>query len=102
MRWTWPSALCPRWGAISASRLTPLLVPVTINAIVGAEGIMDAMDLRAFGAGPRTWVHQLTYRRADKALIAAGALLFVGSTVLAFMDVGDLWVPELLLRLAAG
>jgi len=83
-------------------RLAPLLVPVTVNAIVGAEDIIDAMDLRAFGVGPRTWVHQLTYRRADKVLIAASALIFVGSTVLAFMGVGRLWVPELLLRLATG
>ncbi|HIE39709.1 MAG TPA: energy-coupling factor transporter transmembrane protein EcfT [Anaerolineales bacterium] len=83
-------------------RLAPLLVPVTINAIVGAEDIIDAMDLRAFGIGPRTWVHRLTYRRADYALIAASALIFVGSTVLAFMGVGGLWVPEMLLRLAAG
>jgi energy-coupling factor transport system permease protein len=83
-------------------RLAPLLVPVTINAIVGAEDIIDAMDLRAFGVGPRTWVRQLFYRRADKALIAAGALIFVLSTVLAFMDIGDLWVPAVLLRLAAG
>jgi len=83
-------------------KLAPLLVPVTINAIVGAEDIIDAMDLRAFGIGPRTWVHRLTYRRADYALIAAGVLLFVGSTVLAFMEVGRLWVPEVLMRLATG
>jgi len=83
-------------------KLAPLLVPVTINAIVGAEDIIDAMDLRAFGIGPRTWVHRLTYRRADYALIAAGGLIFVGSTVLAFMGVGGLWVPEFLMRLATG
>jgi energy-coupling factor transport system permease protein len=83
-------------------KLAPLLVPVTINAIVGAEDIIDAMDLRAFGIGPRTWVRQLTYRRADHIFIAAGVLIFVASTVLAFMDVGDLWVPEALLRLATG
>ncbi len=83
-------------------RLAPLLVPVTINAIVGAEDIIDAMDLRAFGVGPRTWVRQLTYRRADKALIVASISLFVGSTILAFMGVGQLWVPEVLLRLAGG
>ncbi len=83
-------------------RLAPLLVPVTINAIVGAEDIIDAMDLRAFGVGPRTWVRQLTYCRADKALIAASVLLFAGSTALAFMGIGRLWVPEALLRLAAG
>jgi len=83
-------------------RLAPLLVPVTINAVVSAEDIIDAMDLRAFGVGPRTWVRQLTYRRADKALIVASILLFVGSTILAFMGIGRLWVPEVLLRLAGG
>ncbi len=83
-------------------KLAPLLVPVTINAIVGAEDIIDAMDLRAFGVGPRTWVHRLTYRRADYILIALSALIFVASTVLAFMGVGRLWVPDPLLRLATG
>ncbi len=83
-------------------RLAPLLVPVTINAIVGAEDIIDAMDLRAFGVGARTWVRELTYRRADKVLIAASALIFAVSTVLAFMGIGRLWVPEALLRLATG
>lgn len=83
-------------------RLAPLLVPVTVNAIVGAEDIIDAMDLRAFGVGPRTWVRQLTYRRADKVLIAASVLTFAVSTGLGFMGVGKLWVPEALLRLATG
>jgi len=83
-------------------RLAPLLVPVTINAIVGAEDIIDAMDLRAFGVGPRTWMRRLTYRRADVVLIAAGALIFLASTVLAFMGIGKLWVPAALLRLATG
>lgn len=83
-------------------KLAPLLVPVTINAIVGAEDIIDAMDLRAFGVGPRTWVYKLTYRKRDWILIGAGVLVFVASTILAFMEIGDLWVPELLLRLAVG
>lgn len=81
-------------------KLAPLLVPVTINAIVGAEDIIDAMDLRAFGAGTRTWVHKLTYRRADRVLIAVSILVFVISTVLVFMGIGGLWVPEALLHLA--
>lgn len=81
-------------------KLAPLLVPVTINAIVGAEDIIDAMDLRAFGIGPRTWVHKLAYRHADKALIAISILVFVISTVLVFMGIGGLWVPEALLHLA--
>jgi len=83
-------------------RLAPLLVPVTINAIVGAEDIVDAMDLRAFGIGPRTWVRRLTYCRADYLLIAASVLLFVASTVLAFLGLGRLWVPAVLLHLATG
>ena len=81
-------------------KLAPLLVPVTINAIVGAEDIIDAMDLRAFGVGPRTWVHQLHYERRDWFLIGAGVLLFVASTVLAFIGVGKLWIPAALFRLS--
>ncbi len=83
-------------------RLAPLLVPVTVNAIVSSEDIIDAMDLRAFGVGPRTWVHQLTYRRADKILIGAAIALFLVSTVLSILGVGRLWVPDFLLRLATG
>jgi energy-coupling factor transport system permease protein len=83
-------------------KLAPLIVPVTINAIVGAEDIIDAMDLRAFGIGPRTWVHRLTYRRRDTMLIAISALIFVGSTVLSIIGIGRLWVPQALLRLATG
>lgn len=83
-------------------RLAPLVVPVTINAIIGAEDIIDAMDLRAFGVGPRTWVHELHYRRADYLLIGFSILVFVASTILSFMEIGRLWVPEALLRLAGG
>jgi energy-coupling factor transport system permease protein len=80
-------------------KLAPLIVPVTINAIVGAEDIIDAMDLRAFGVGPRTWVHRLAYQRRDTMLIAISALIFVGSTVLSILGIGRLWVPQALLRL---
>jgi energy-coupling factor transport system permease protein len=83
-------------------KLAPLLVPVTINAIVGAEDIIDAMDLRAFGVGPRTWVHRLAYQRRDKILIASAVVVFAGSTVLSIVGIGTLWVPQMLLRLAAG
>ena len=82
-------------GVIAQIRkLAPLLVPVTINAIVGAEDIIDAMDLRAFGVRPRTWVHKLAYVRADKVLIALGVLMFVTSTILVFMGIGNMWIPD--------
>lgn len=60
------------------------------------------MNLRAFGVGPRTWVHRLSYQRQDRILIAISKLIFAGSTVLSFLGIGRLWVPQALLRLATG
>jgi energy-coupling factor transport system permease protein len=81
-------------------RLGPLLVPVTINAIVGAEDTIDAMDLRAFGTGRRTWLRELRYGRADWVVLAAFVGLLVGVTVLSFTGHTRLWVPDLLISLA--
>jgi energy-coupling factor transport system permease protein len=83
-----------RGGLIAQVRkLAPLIVPVTIHAIAGSEDIIDAMDLRAFGVGPRTWVAQLHYRRRDYVLLAfAGLLLTISVTVSLFGGYG-LWVP---------
>jgi len=52
-------------------RMAPIFVPVTIGSIAGAEDTIDAMDLRGFGVGPRTWFRQLTMRRTDWAVLAA-------------------------------
>ena len=83
-------------------KLAPLIVPVTINAIVGAEDIIDAMDLRCFGVGKRTWLQKLKYKRADWVLIAFSALLFVGSTAVrvAIPSLGRVWVPDFVLAWA--
>ncbi len=83
-------------------KLGPLIVPVTIHAIIGSEDIIDAMDLRAFGVGPRTWLEQLTYHRRDRILIAFGVLILIASVVLGFIGFGKFWVPPELLRLAGG
>ncbi len=85
-----------RGGLIAQVRkLAPLIVPVTIHAIAGSEDIIDAMDLRAFGIGPRTWLTQLHYRPRDVALIAFGALLLIAGLALAlFGGFGQLWIPE--------
>ncbi len=61
-------------------KLGPLMVPVTIHAIIGSEDIIDAMDLRAFGVGPRTWLDQLTYHRRDRILVACWGLDLPGFT----------------------
>ena len=55
--------------------------------------IIDAMDLRAFGVGPRTWLAQLHYRQHDYALIALGLVLLVGALALSLLGYGQLWVP---------
>jgi energy-coupling factor transport system permease protein len=85
-----------RGGPIAQVRkLAPLIVPVTIHAIAGSEDIIDAMDLRAFGIGPRTWLEQLHYRQRDYVLIALAVLLLIVSMALAlFGGYGRLWVPD--------
>jgi len=77
-------------------KLAPLVVPVTIHAIMGSEDIIDAMDLRAFGVRPRTWLEELHYRPRDRALMIAGAAMLVVSLALAYLGFGSFWVPEAL------
>ena len=76
--------------------IAPLVVPVTINAIVDADEIVDAMDMRAFGTGPRTWSEQFRYQSWDYALIAASALIFLAITMLNLLGYGDFWLPAFL------
>lgn len=75
-------------------KLAPLIVPVTIYAIIGSEDIIDAMDLRAFGISPRTWLEQLRYRRRDYLLIAFAALLLAASVMASLFGFGRFWVPD--------
>jgi len=92
-----------RGGPIAlVRRLAPLIVPVTIHAIIGSEDIIDAMDLRAFGVGPRTWLQELHYHWRDYALIACGVLLFVVGVSLSLFGYGRFWVPDWALRWAGG
>ena len=89
-----------RGGLIAQVRkLAPIMLPVVIHAIMGSEDIIDAMDLRAFGIGPRTWIQTLAYRRRDRVLIAFGVLLLVGSLALVFLGYGGFWVPPFMYRL---
>lgn len=84
-----------RGGLITQVRkLAPLIVPVTIHAIAGSEDIIDAMDLRAFGVGPRAWLEQLHYRRRDYVLMALAVLLLIFSVIFSLFGYGQLWVPD--------
>ncbi|HEU0291689.1 MAG TPA: energy-coupling factor transporter transmembrane component T [Anaerolineales bacterium] len=83
-------------------KLGPILVPVTIHAIIGSEDIIDAMDLRAFGVGPRTWIDVLERKTRDRILIWFGVGILIASLALGFLGYGNFWVPDGLIRLAGG
>ena len=92
-----------RGGLIEQVRkMGPIFVPVTIHAIIGSEDIIDAMDLRAFGVGPRTWLDVLNRDFKDRLLIWFGVVILIASIVLAFLGYGKFWVPPALIRLAGG
>ena len=92
-----------RGGLIAQVRkMAPLIVPVTIHAIIGSEDIIDAMDLRAFGIGPRTWLIQLHYRWRDYALIAFSIVLLVVSLSLSLFGFGKFFVPLSLIQNLGG
>ena len=83
-------------------KLGPVFVPVTIHAIIGSEDIIDAMDLRAFGVGPRTWIDVLERKTRDRILIWFGVGILIASLALGFLGYGNFWVPAGLIRLAGG
>jgi energy-coupling factor transport system permease protein len=76
-------------------------VPSVINALVGAEDTIDAMDLRGFGTGKRTWLKHLVYDRADKLILSYFLAQILVLTVLGFVtDISEIWVPPFLIDLA--
>jgi energy-coupling factor transport system permease protein len=81
-------------------KLAPLIVPVTIHAIIGSEDIIDAMDLRAFGVGERTWLAELHYQQRDRVLIVGSVVLILTAVLLATLGVGQFWIPDFLLNMA--
>lgn len=83
-------------------KMGPIFVPVTIHAIIASEDIIDAMDLRAFGVGPRTWIDVLERRTRDRILIWCGVVLLIVSLALGFWGLGGFWVPEAFLKFAGG
>lgn len=74
-------------------RIAPLLVPVTMSAILAGEDVANAMDLRGFGQGPRTWLYELHYRFGDYLLIFLSIAIFLGSLFLRWRGYGGFWIP---------
>jgi len=63
-------------------RLAPIFVPVTVGSIAGAEDTIDAMDLRGFGVGRRTWLRHLKFDASDYLVIGLFVLFVVIATFL--------------------
>ncbi len=81
-------------------RLAPLIIPVTMQSTVTGEEVIDAMDLRAFGTRPRTWLKELRYANRDYFMIGLGIAIFVACCVAKWVfDFGGFWVPEFMYTL---
>jgi energy-coupling factor transport system permease protein len=81
-------------------RLAPLIIPVTMQSTVTGEEVIDAMDLRAFGTAPRTWLKNLKYAPRDYFIIGLGVAIFITCCVLKWgVGVGGFFVPEFFTRL---
>jgi energy-coupling factor transport system permease protein len=77
-------------------KMAPIVVPVTINAIVGGEDIINAMDLRAFGTEKRTWSRRRKKTAADWAVITGAVIMLLACIVYAFTGNGGFnvfWIP---------
>jgi energy-coupling factor transport system permease protein len=79
-------------------RQVPVVVPTVVNAIAGAEDTIDAMDLRSFGTGKRTWLHDLRFDRTDRLVLIGFVTLLVVATVAAWTaGTAYLWVPPFMI-----
>ncbi len=91
-------------GPIAKLRgMVPLMTPLTVNAIAGAEDTIDAMDLRGFGTGKRTWLRHLAFDRTDRLILLAFLGLAILLTITGFLGAtSELWTPPFLIELAGG
>jgi energy-coupling factor transport system permease protein len=82
-------------------RSTPVVVPAVVNAIAGAEDTIDAMDLRAFGTGRRTWLRHLAFDATDRVVLLVALAVLVTFTALGFAGItSKLYVLPFLIDLA--
>lgn len=84
-------------------KLAPLVIPVTMQSTVTGEEVIDAMDLRAFGTGPRTWLKELHYAPRDYIMIGLGLVIFLTCCILQWgFGIGDFFVPDFFTKFILG
>ncbi len=84
-------------------QLAPLVIPVTMQSTVTGEEVIDAMDLRAFGTAPRTWLKELHYANRDYLMIGLGVAIFIACCLLKWVfGIGGFFVPAFFTKLLVG
>jgi energy-coupling factor transport system permease protein len=84
-------------------RLAPLVIPVVMQSTVTGEEVIDAMDLRAFGTSPRSWLKELHYAPRDYLIIGLGIAIFITCCILKWgFWIGGFFVPEFFTNLVTG
>jgi energy-coupling factor transport system permease protein len=84
-------------------KLAPLVIPVVMQSTVTGEEVIDAMDLRAFGTAPRTWLKELHYANRDYLMIGLGVAIFVACCILKWgFGIGGFIVPQFFTNLLVG
>jgi len=84
-------------------KLAPLVIPVTMQSTVTGEEVIDAMDLRAFGTAPRTWLKELHYANRDYLIIGLGVAIFLTCCILKWgFGIGGFFVPDFFTKLFVG
>ena len=75
----------------SLRSVAPILVPVLVTSMFGAQQLTIALETRAFGAREeRTFLRQLRFSWLDKTLIGLMIVVMVVASVLAFLGYGQL------------
>ncbi|HNJ13173.1 MAG TPA: energy-coupling factor transporter transmembrane component T [Anaerolineales bacterium] len=91
-------------GGIAARlrKLAPLIIPVVMQSTVTGEEVIDAMDLRAFGTAPRTWLQSqdLQYKSMDYVMLSLGLAILVVCCILKWgFGIGGFFVPDFFMNL---
>jgi energy-coupling factor transport system permease protein len=74
--------------------MRPVVVPVTVNALIDAEDTVNAMDLRGFGGRHRTWMRELAFDRVDYLILGGFTLVAVVMVTAKLLGLtGTVWVP---------
>ena len=81
-------------------KLAPLIIPVVMQSTVTGEEVIDAMDLRAFGTKPRSWLKELHYAPRDYFMIGLGVAILLTCCILKWgFGIGGFFVPDWFIRL---